>query len=78
MAVKCVFLQKTYDGLRCVFQPPERFINRKECYSGGAGCEVLLRYQELKARAQPPAPPSGPRAVTDDKPRARGTLNDFM
>ena len=73
----CKFYADTFDGKRCVFFPPEKFILRPEWVNEGRGCEVLAWYLQVRMRFGPgPDPrPAGPASVT---PRKTGGLLDYI
>lgn len=50
-----MFYQRTHDGERCVFMPPEdwrisrnKFINF--CLNAGRGCPILSRYYSIASK----------------------------
>ncbi len=52
MQRKCIFLQSTRDGERCIFLPPEEWRVRKDkliqyCNKGGRNCPILAQYYAL-------------------------------
>ena len=65
----CKFYADTFDGKRCVFFPPEKFIFRPECVDEGRGCPVLAWYLQVRMRFGPgPDPPQRPRAQSPAGP----------
>ena len=52
LSQKCIFLQQTRDGERCIFLPPEEWRIRREkllsyCTRGGRNCPILAQYYSI-------------------------------